>query len=59
MKSLMMIIDLGVTLEFLKKTLDRKPVKTAQTKTELGLEQKWQLEDCLEKLKSRKAKMNF
>ena len=40
MKSLMMIIDLGVTLEFLKKTLDRKPLKTAQTKTELGLEQK-------------------
>ena len=31
--------DLGVALESLKKT-DRKSVKTAQTKTELGLGQK-------------------
>ena len=37
----------------------RKPVKTAQTKTELFLGQKRQLEESLEKLKSRKAKMNF
>ena len=50
--------DLGVALKSSKKTLDRKAVKTTATKTELGLGQKWQLEEHLEKLKFKKAKMS-
>ena len=37
--------DLGVALDSLKETLDRKAVKTAQTKVELGPGQKRQLEE--------------
>ena len=50
--------DLGIALKSSKKTLDRKAAKTNATKTELGLGQKWQLEEHLEKLKSKKAKMS-
>ena len=48
--------DIGVALELSKKTLDKKAVKNTQTKIDLGLEQ---LQECLEKLKSKKAKMSL
>ena len=44
--------DLDVALKSSKKTLDIKAVKTAPTKFQLGLGQKRQFEECLEKLKS-------
>ena len=50
--------DLSVTQESSKRTLDRRTLKTAQTKIELGPVQKRQLEERLEKLKSKKAKMS-
>ena len=50
--------DLGVTQESSKRTLDRRTLKTAQTKIELGPVQKRQLGERLEKLKSKKAKMS-
>ena len=50
--------DLGVTQESSQKTLDRRTLKTAQTKIELGPVQKRQLGERLEKLKSKKAKMS-
>ena len=50
--------DLGVTQESSKKTLDTRTLKIAQIKIELGPVQKRQLEERLEKLKSKKAKMS-
>ena len=54
----MKVTDLGVALEFLKKTLVRKAVKTAQTKIELGLGQKGNFRNVLRNLKCKKAKMS-
>ena len=55
MKSSLMVTDVGVALEFLKKTLVRKAVKTVQTKSELGLGQKRQLQERLEKFKMQEG----
>ena len=41
--------DLGVTQESSKRTLDRRSLKTAQTKIELGPVQKRQLEERIGK----------
>ena len=48
--------DLGVALDSSKKTVEKKPIEAAQSKIEIGLGQKRQLEERLEKLKCKKAK---
>ena len=50
--------DLGVALESLKKT-DRKSVKTAQTKTELGLGQKDSLMNVFRNWNPRRLKQAY
>ena len=57
MKSLLMVTrDLSVALDSSKKTVEKKVIEAAQSKIEIGLGQKRQLEERLEKLKFKKAK---